>query len=311
MKKYLSTLVAVILAALSFTLASCGGDEDEPNGSGGQQSAVTSNFTVNDVKASFREAPCLNIQSTKEPCLLYASALLSVDDEWYDFSIYMYDEDIYEGAVLLSVGDDGMTDYRCEKMYFSPEPNYTSDFGNYGESGNVTITKVTAKSITITFNHYKLWLSVNRKTYELNGSITFPYDKNLTKVFDLTKFKDKKATLTENGESVVCGNPTDHHCWGSVENFGETTTFSMSYCREDWSGGNDTELRVPTSDVKPGSVLPLSVENVYFTAGVTSVSGNVKVVSVSSNEVVLEFNDFTVKNESLRYTLDGTVRYFY
>lgn len=38
MKKYLSTLVAVILAALSFTLASCGDDKDEPDPNGGGSS---------------------------------------------------------------------------------------------------------------------------------------------------------------------------------------------------------------------------------------------------------------------------------
>lgn len=154
MKKYLNILVAVLLSALSFSLYSCGDDDDEPDG-GSKDKGVVGELTIDGQKKYF-----------------YYITGETDDDYVVKYTAMMYTkhlEDVISFQTLVNIADlsSGMT--LTEDMCVL-EPF----MANTLQSGNVHVDKKTKDSITLTFNKavFKEFNGNRTTTYE--GTIKLP-----------------------------------------------------------------------------------------------------------------------------------------
>lgn len=155
MKKYLNILAAVLISALSVSLASCG-DDDEPDG-GNKNKGVVGELTIDGQKKSF----------------YYITGETS-DDSGVKYTAMMYTkgwEDVISFQTLLSIDDltSGMT-LTDDVAILQPI------FANTLESGNIHVDKKTEDSITLTFNKAVFKEFNGNKTSIYEGTIKLPID---------------------------------------------------------------------------------------------------------------------------------------
>ena len=160
MKKYLYLLIVALFATMSFTLTSCGDDNDEPNGGNDSKSSFTINgtaFGTNDDWAW--------VQNLEAQDVATFQAQLSTSNGEYPWVEMTIDtkavKDSSKGQSLLITN--------AKVKYFTAQSSAT--IYDEEEGGSVIVQDITSSTITLKFNNYKL--SDGSNTLALNGVLKF------------------------------------------------------------------------------------------------------------------------------------------
>lgn len=168
MKKYLSLLLVALFATLSFTLTSCGDDNDEPNG-GDDKASLTINGQG--YKEHSYAASTLTDYGTRLGIKIEAELYPAKSDE-SDFyprahiSIEAKSETLTKGMTLTL--NDGYVEMITDVM--------AGDKYDEIKSGKITVSEVKGSTVTLNFDNLKL-ADDDDKTVTINGSLVCDYDK--------------------------------------------------------------------------------------------------------------------------------------
>lgn len=173
MKKYFSILVAVMFAALSFTLTSCGDDDekDEPT--------TGSNFTINGMAINTSAGASADESSWNSSTgkgSLVIPFIIKNSDGSFPASLYFS----YKSDSSLKIGDD----LASKQLTLRGLGSYTQQYKV--TSGSAVVKKVSGNEVTIEFNELTLfcdnfdesdgeWMEVpalNKAQLVINGTAT-------------------------------------------------------------------------------------------------------------------------------------------
>jgi hypothetical protein len=160
MKKYLYLFFVALFATMSFTLTSCGDDDDEPNGGNDYKSSFTINgtaFGTNDDWAWVQ-----NIESQDVATFQAQLSTSKGEYPWVEMTIDTK-------AVKESSKGQSLTIKNAKVKYFTAQSSATT-FDEV-EGGSILVQDVNSSAITLKFNDYKL--SDGSNTLTLNGVLKF------------------------------------------------------------------------------------------------------------------------------------------
>jgi len=150
MKKYLYLFFVTLFATMTFTLTSCGDDDDEPN----DPTTGKMELTIDGKKHVFTNT-MPNVSGNEYSCLVYNN------DNQLNFSIYGWN-DVEKGTALT---DENFT------------LTWSTDNAIIGMPTSNTSVKVTAKdskNVTISFNNAKFEDMRGYESFTVDGTITLP-----------------------------------------------------------------------------------------------------------------------------------------
>ena len=155
MKKYFSIIVAVLLAAMALSLASCSKDDDDDDDapSGGKKSV--GELVINGETVSFK---WMSASLDEESCMDYAVVMLDFDGVFYEIGIH---EDITE----FSKGDDV-----SETLGFMIDGVVYANVA----SGSVIVKSIDSNSVTLSFEDTELESAYTPKHCTISGKIKVP-----------------------------------------------------------------------------------------------------------------------------------------
>lgn len=160
MKKYLYLFFVALFATMSFSLTSCGDDDDEPNGGNDSKSTFTINgttFGTNDDWAW--------VQNIEAQDVATFQAQLSTSKGEYPWVEMTIDTKAVKGS---SKGQS-LTITNAKVKYFTTQTSAT--IFDEEEGGSILVQDITSSAITLKFNNYKL--SDGSNTLTLNGVLKF------------------------------------------------------------------------------------------------------------------------------------------
>ena len=161
MKKYLYLLFVALFATLSFSLTSCGDDDDEPNGG---SSPASSSFTIDGVSFGTNKDWAWVQNFEYRNTALFQAQLSTSKGEypWIEMHIDTKAVNDSSKGKKLEITSSDLT-------YFTTQYNTTT----YDEevSGNVIVQDVNSSAVTLKFENYKL--SDGSKSIVLNGVLEF------------------------------------------------------------------------------------------------------------------------------------------
>lgn len=169
MKKYLSLLLVALFTTFSFTLTSCGDDDDEPDGGKGKAT-----LTING--QNYKEHTTTGASSTITD---YGTRLgIKIDAELYpaksdELDLFpMANISLETESVTLTKGttlsiNDGYVEMMTDVM----------EGEKYDEikSGKVTVSDIAGSTVTLKFDNLKL-ANDDNKTVTINGTLKFAYE---------------------------------------------------------------------------------------------------------------------------------------
>ncbi len=160
MKKYIYIFSITLLATLSFTLMSCGND-DENNGTSG------STIEINGVMRTISTIAGLE-GSWSNGSGEFTITVDNVKNGTNDLEYYMFS---FQNATDLKKGDD------VSKMKLTLSPPETSYWESYSyQSGKATVMATNKEKSEITIKFEQLEMVYKGDIYKFNGTITLMYD---------------------------------------------------------------------------------------------------------------------------------------
>lgn len=161
MKKYLYLFFVALFATMSFTLTSCGDDDDEPNGGN-----TTSALTINGKKYNFNDFFSQLQKRYDNRTMLWCQ----IDDsEGNELDVNLYNWDSVTDGYVYSSND--------EDIAIAWDDNTSCGHEIYGfTSGNVKVVSVKqdANLVTLSFNNAKFVCDQDNSTVTINGNLTMP-----------------------------------------------------------------------------------------------------------------------------------------
>ncbi len=165
MKKYLYLFFVALFATMSFTLTSCGDDDDEPNNSGETASALT----INGKKVAF-DSYYSQLQKRYDNRTMFWCQIKG--DGSLDVNLYNW-ESLTSGYTYSSNNED------IAIAYDTYESDYSCGHEIYGfSSGSVKVVKVDEanNSVTLFFNKAIFNCDQDNTKITIDGTLVMPID---------------------------------------------------------------------------------------------------------------------------------------
>ncbi len=169
MKKYLYLLFVALFATMSFSLTSCGDDDDEPNDPNNGGSTTESALTINGVEYEL-DGFFSQLLKSYDGHTVFSCQINNLIDAKMDISLLNWDS--LSNGYVYSVNDDDIA-----VSFDNREDNYPCGHLVYGfTSGSVKVVSINQKAnlVSLSFNNAKFVCDQDDFATTINGTITMP-----------------------------------------------------------------------------------------------------------------------------------------
>ena len=164
MKKYLYLFFVALFATMSFSLTSCG-DDDEPNGGDTTNSVLTINGVKYELDGFFSQ-----LQERYDGRTMFSCQIKNLDDAKMDITLYNWDS--LSNGYVYSTNDDDI-----EVSFDNREDDYACGHSVYGfTSGSVKVVSINkeANLVSLFFDNAKFVCDQDDFATTINGTLTMP-----------------------------------------------------------------------------------------------------------------------------------------